>query len=198
MTIIITAEIDLGYNKYVKEFKVINHLIEGGLKVINFDDFLNLIGTKIVNPTNNIVFYNQLASTGEDTGGFDIFEYQQRAVMLKPGPITVADVLSQASISRNFYEPIGNLIQQAAVNFMMNFGDSEYLLKLAPRTYAFVQLDDFVIFRKPDENGDLVALALYNSLRFNAVSVLKETLKDAEDTLKTMGLDPKKLKGLNE
>jgi len=154
-------------------------------KLITLKEFLKKIVVFSHEPNKPFIDYNQCLGYGNNGNPFfeeekvpteDVSTYQRKRAMLDNGSL-LGKLLDSTSIRQVWRVSAEEFFEEMIVNDAMSFGIPNYLVRISPRTWMAVNIEDFAIY----ENNKGKALLSYNIDRNKAAVMLKMTIKEAAD-----------------
>lgn len=160
--------------------------VGGSIKTISFPKFVSLLG--IVNTKEEMFPFNTLLSYGIDSSRFSEPDNEEgevstyKRLMAYPGesdPVKAALMClgMQGGHIFAFRDKPITLLENAIVDSCTEYGQPQYAVRLCPRTWIVVDLEDFALI----QNNNGFALACYAQNRTKIVQVLRLTEKEVLD-----------------
>jgi hypothetical protein len=131
------------------------------VKFVTFKEFLDAVAT--VNIKFNVQHYNcQIGTTSfeEDGRAEEVDLYSRRAVTLIRGhvaDVALASLMPQLTLKFLFKRDLVEMVEEAAINSVENYGLPTHVVRLAPRYWMIANPEDFKLLK----NGNSVALVCY-------------------------------------
>jgi hypothetical protein len=154
----------------------------GSVELISFKKFISLLSVvkteKEIHHFNTLLGYEENSSPNYCLEGVDnISNYKRLAVY--PNGIdkvksSLATLVLQAQSMYIFKESPQELLEKATLDYVMDFGEPQYAVRVGTRTWMIANLEDFQLI----ENNNGHALACLVQCRTKLIDVLKQTQEE--------------------